>query len=148
MDATFVTFVLDFVRQVCKNCSKEYECKMYNATSRNSSKVWWNQSHLIPKWTQKSSILENLYTNWSKSLRMASHFPPLACVKMCDLRFVDWANLLLQESKGQTYGLSPVWMRTWVRRLKSNENLLPQPSNVHCWEEAIWCKFYKNNHIR
>ena len=139
MDATFVTFVLDFVRQVCKNCSKEYECKMYNAMSRNSSKVWWNQSHLIPKWTQKSSILENLYTNWSKSLSIASYFPPLACVKMCDLRFVDCANLLLQESKGQTYGLSPVWMRTWVRRLKSNENLLPQPSNVHCWEKAIWC---------
>lgn len=112
---------------------------MYNAMSRNSSKVWWNQSHLIPKWTQESSILENLCTNWSKSLSIASYFPPLACVKMCDLRFVDCANLLLQESKGQTYGLSPVWMRTWVRRLKSNENLFPQPSNVHCWEKAIQC---------
>lgn len=69
-----------------------------------------------------------------ESLRIAFYFPPFACVKICDLRFVDWANLLLQESKGQTYGLSPVWIRTWVRRLKSNENLLPQPSNVHCYE--------------
>ena len=78
-------------------------------------------------------------TQICQSFRIASYFPPLACVKIWDLRFVDCANLLLQESKGQTYGLSPVWMRTWVRRLKSKENLLPQPSNVHCWEKAIQC---------
>uniref|UniRef100_A0A6B0U509 Secreted protein n=1 Tax=Ixodes ricinus TaxID=34613 RepID=A0A6B0U509_IXORI len=58
-------------------------------------------------------------------------FLALAWVRMCDLRLVDWANFLLQPSKGQTYGRSPVWMRTWVRRLKSSEKRLPQPSNVH-----------------
>jgi len=55
----------------------------------------------------------------------------LAWVRMCDFKLVLWANFLLHVSKGQTYGRSPVWMRTWVRRLKSSENLLPQPSNVH-----------------
>lgn len=50
---------------------------------------------------------------------------------MCDLRLVLWANFLLQPSNGQTYGLSPVWIRTCVRRLKSRENLLPHPSKVH-----------------
>lgn len=29
-------------------------------------------------------------------------FLALACVRMCDLRLVDWANFLLQPSKGQT----------------------------------------------
>jgi len=51
---------------------------------------------------------------------------------MCDLRLVDCANFFVQPSNGQTYGLSPVWMRTCVRRLKSSENRFPQPSNVHC----------------
>lgn len=62
-------------------------------------------------------------------------FLALACVRMWDFRLVDWANFLLQPSKGHTYGRSPVWMRTCVRKLKSSENRLPQPSNVHCrWE--------------
>ena len=55
----------------------------------------------------------------------------LACVSICDLRFVDWANFLLQPSNGQTYGRSPVCILTCVRKLKSRENLFPQPSNVH-----------------
>lgn len=55
----------------------------------------------------------------------------LAWVKMCDFKLVDWANRLLQESNGQTYGLSPVWIRTCVRRLKSRLNRFPHPSNVH-----------------
>lgn len=38
----------------------------------------------------------------------------LACVRMWDLRFVDWANFLLHPSNGQTYGRSPVWILTWV----------------------------------
>ena len=59
-----------------------------------------------------------------------------ACVRMCDLRFVDCANLLLHESNGQTYGRSPVWIRTCVRRLKSNEKRFPQPSNVH-WNKKL-----------
>lgn len=62
---------------------------------------------------------------------------------MCDLRFVDCANFLLHPSNGQTYGRSPVWILTWVRRLKSRLNLLPQPSNVH-WKGfspvcTNWC---------
>lgn len=96
------------------------------------TKATWSLSELkkVPSLKICTQICQML-------LRIASYFPPLACVKIWDLRFVDCANLLLQESKGQTYGLSPVWMRTWVRRLKSKENLLPQPSNVHCWEKAI-----------
>lgn len=77
-----------------------------------------------------------------------------ACVRMCDFKFVDWANFLLQPSNGQTYGRSPVCILTCVLedkiqfyihfdfelalrsleiylRLKSNEKRLPQPSNVH-----------------
>ena len=68
----------------------------------------------------------------------------LAWVRMCDFRLVDWANFLLQPSKGQTYGRSPVWMRTCVLRLKSNEKRLPQPSKVH-WKGfspvcTSWCR--------
>lgn len=58
-------------------------------------------------------------------------FLAFACVRMWDLRLVDWANFLLQPSNGQTYGRSPVWIRTCVRRLKSREKRFPQPSNVH-----------------
>lgn len=58
-------------------------------------------------------------------------FLALACVRMWDFRLVDCANFLLQPSKGHTYGRSPVWMRTCVRKLKSSEKRLPQPSNVH-----------------
>lgn len=58
-------------------------------------------------------------------------FLALACVRMWDFKLVDCANFLLQPSKGHTYGRSPVWMRTCVRKLKSRENRLPQPSNVH-----------------
>lgn len=88
-DVTFVTFVLHHERQVWKNCSKEYECKMYNATSRNPSKVWQNQSHLIPWWTQKSSILENLYTNLSNAVENSILLPSFS---MCqDMRLeVRW----------------------------------------------------------
>jgi len=55
----------------------------------------------------------------------------LAWVSMCDLRLVDCAKRLLHESKGHTYGLSPVCIRTCVRKLKSKLKRLPQPSNVH-----------------
>lgn len=51
---------------------------------------------------------------------------------MWDFRLVDWANFLLQPSNGQTYGLSPVWIRTCVRKLKSKEKRFPHPSKVHC----------------
>lgn len=138
------TFLMDR-SHVCARLRGKYgrnDCKMYMAVSRNSIKVARNPWHKIPLWTQKGSIHENLYS-LPESLRIAFYFPPFACVKICDLRFVDWANLLLQESKGQTYGLSPVWIRTWVRRLKSNENLLPQPSNVHCYENKK--KYYYTN---
>ena len=47
----------------------------------------------------KMDVYVNLYTNCQSQ---SFHFPPLAWVKMCDLRFVDCANLLLHESKGQT----------------------------------------------
>lgn len=56
----------------------------------------------------------------------------LTWVKICDFRFVDCANFLLQASNGHTKGLSPVWIRTCVRKLKSSEKRFPQPSNVHC----------------
>jgi len=58
-------------------------------------------------------------------------------VKMCDLRLVDCANFFEQLSNGQTYGRSPVWIRTCVRKLKSSENRLPQPSNVHYNDKSI-----------
>ena len=51
---------------------------------------------------------------------------------MCALRLVDCAKRLPQPSYGHAYGLSPVWMRSCVRRLKSSENRLPHPSNLHC----------------
>lgn len=56
---------------------------------------------------------------------------------MWDFRLVDCANFLLQPSKGHTYGRSPVWIRTCVRKLKSRENRLPQPSNVHCQQTKM-----------
>lgn len=71
-----------------------------------------------------------------------------ACVSIWDLRLVDWANFFEHPSNGQTYGRSPVWIRTWVRKLKSSEKRLPHPSNVHCYsiktnnESKIKNKFF------
>lgn len=62
---------------------------------------------------------------------------------MWDFKFVDCANFLLHPSNGQTYGRSPVWILTWVLRLKSRLNLFPHPSKVH-WKGfspvcTSWC---------
>ena len=92
----------------------------------------WKKTH---KHTNICTNTHTLHTNTqSHPLTVTCVF--LACLaweSMWDLRLVDWANRLLQLSNGHTYGRSPVWIRMCVRRLKSKENLLPQPSNVH-WE--------------
>lgn len=84
----------------------------------------------------KSSSVHSRYCGPGPGLTHWLFFA-LACVRMWDFRLVDCANFLLQPSKGHTYGRSPVWIRTCVRKLKSRENRLPQPSNVHCRQRRM-----------
>lgn len=70
-------------------------------------------------------------TDFFRSFLCGIFLPMLAifvCVSMWLLRFVLCANCFVQSLNGQTNGLSPVCVRTCVRRLKSSENRLPQPS--------------------
>lgn len=56
------------------------------------------QAGLLKIWV--SAIRSTVYIS-ELSLHIQD-FPPFAWVRICDLRFVDCANLLLQASKGQT----------------------------------------------
>ena len=93
-----------------------------------------SSSLMLGNWDSKGAFSSMDLSPWF--LLALLILPPLfefdfAWVNMCDFKFVDCANRLLHESNGQTYGLSPVCIRTCVRKLKSKLKRLPHPSKVH-----------------
>lgn len=103
-----------------------------------------NRNYLFINKPSRNKILlknrkQNIY------LHTWSYFS-LQCVKICVLQLVYCANFFSQLENGQIYGRSPVCSRTCVRKLKSNENCLPQPSNVHAKGfSPVWTRWWRFN---
>ena len=62
---------------------------------------------------------------------------PIKWVFSWAVKFELYVNLLPQLGYEQTYGFSPVCVRKWVLKLKSNENLLLQISHLYGFS-PVW----------
>lgn len=85
-------------------------------------------------WVKKN---QNQISQWNGSDSNQYTYFARACVRICDFKFVDWANFLLQPSNGHTYGLSPVCILTCVlwaseSQKKKNKPLTHVKESLDC----------------